>query len=76
VNAIERHIGRGAIDIVVANNVIDPRFSPPTGVEIVLPEKSLLNSTAQVMLADVADNENPWRHDSHKLASCVMRLLK
>lgn len=73
--AIEMHIGRGVIDVVIANSVIDPHFKPPSGVETVQPEPKLSESTARVILADVADTEHPWRHDSRKLAVAVMQLL-
>ena len=73
--ALEAHIGHGVIDIVIANNHISPVFQPPTGVDMVLPEPSLHYSTAQVVLADVTDDEHPWRHDSQKLAAVVMSLV-
>lgn len=75
VAAIERHIGRGLIDVVIANNRIDADFHPPQGVDIIQPEPALRNSGARVVQADVADDEYPWRHDSLKLAAAVLKLL-
>jgi uncharacterized cofD-like protein len=75
VTALERHIGRGMIDIVIANSRIDAEFKPPSGVDMVLPVSSLQKSTARVVLADVSDNERPWRHDSQKLAAAVLKVL-
>lgn len=75
VAAIERHIGRGLIDVVIANSRIDADFHPPQGVDIIQPEPALRNSGARVVQADVADDEYPWRHDSLKLAAAVLKLL-
>ena len=75
VQALERHIGRNLIDAVIANNRIDPNFSPPSGVDMVLPEASLRNSTVRVIRADVADSERPWRHDPQKLANAVLHMI-
>ncbi|HEY3288841.1 MAG TPA: uridine diphosphate-N-acetylglucosamine-binding protein YvcK [Anaerolineae bacterium] len=75
VKSLEAHIGRGLIDLVIANNHISPDFHPPSGVDMVLPEESLRNSVARVIQADVTDDEHPWRHDSAKLAAVIMGLL-
>ena len=74
--SLEQHIGRGMIDVVIANNRIDADFQPPSGVDMVLPESSLRKSIARVVQEDVADSEHPWRHDPHKLASAVLKLLE
>jgi uncharacterized cofD-like protein len=74
--ALERHVGKGIVDVVIANSRVDPQFTPPTGVDMVLPEPTLRNSTAQVVRADVADSEHPWRHDPQKLAGAVLRMLE
>ncbi len=76
VQALEQHIGRGMIDVVLANSVVSPAFHPPQGVDMVQPEGSLHKSTARVVQADLADPEHPWRHDSHKLANAVLKLLE
>jgi uncharacterized cofD-like protein len=74
--ALERHIGRGMIDVVIANSHIDPTFKPPSGVDMVLPVSSLQKSTVRVVQEDVSDNERPWRHDPHKLAAAVQKVLE
>jgi uncharacterized cofD-like protein len=76
VKALEGHIGRGFVDVVIANDHIEPTFRPPSGVDIVLPEASLRNSTARIIQADVTDNEHPWRHSPQKLASAVIGVLE
>lgn len=75
ITALERHIGRGIIDVVIANNRISSDFKPPSGVDMVLPEETLQGSSVRVVQADVADNEHPWRHDPIKLAKAVMLLI-
>ena len=76
VKALEAHIGRGIVDLVIANNHLSPDFRPPTGVDMVNPEAVLPNSVTRVVLADVTDNEHPWRHDPQKLAAAVMGLIQ
>ena len=76
VKALEAHIGRGIVDLVIANNHLSPDFRPPTGVDMVNPETVLPNSVTRVVLADVTDNEHPWRHDPQKLAAAVMGLIQ
>ena len=76
VTALERHIGRGMIDVVIANSRIDATFKPPSGVDMVLPVSSLQKSTARVVQEDVSDNERPWRHDPKKLAAAVLKVLE
>lgn len=75
VKSLEAHIGRGIIDLVIANNHISADFHPPSGVDMVLPEDSLRNSVARVVQADVTDDEHPWRHDPAKLAAIIMGLI-
>jgi uncharacterized cofD-like protein len=75
VRALERHIGRGVIDFVLANNRIDPGFRPPGGVDMVMADNNVPGSSTKVVQVDLAANEEPWRHDSRKLADAVMKLL-
>ncbi len=73
--ALERHIGRDVLDKVIANNRIDPGFNPPNGVDMVLAESSVPGSSVEVVQVDLAANDEPWRHDSRKLADAVLGLL-
>ena len=75
VAALERHIGTHMVDYVIVNNRVDTGFDPPQGVTIVQPISHLQTSTVQVVLADVVDDETPWRHNPSKLANAVMKLL-
>jgi uncharacterized cofD-like protein len=74
VAALEKHMGPHIVDVVIANSHIDPAFTPPTGVDMVLPQDSLRSSTIRVIQTDVADNANPWRHNPRKLAAAVLGL--
>jgi len=71
VRAIERHIGRGIIDLVVVNsgrpaaeNVGNTEFVRHGHVEGVT-----------VIVEDLVDPERPWRHDSHKLSNLIMTVI-
>jgi uncharacterized cofD-like protein len=74
VRALERHIGTGIIDVVLANSRMSVRWEDaPTGVgEIV--RLTTLAGSPRIMAADVIDAESPWRHDSDKLAQAVMQI--
>lgn len=68
---IERHIGGRLIDVAICNTNF--QGSLPEGVDWVKldPEAEM---DAPVYKADLIDAENPWRHDSAKLARTVMDL--
>ncbi len=72
VDALERHIGRGIIDIVIAND----RISPAAGPEIVRPSNGLAHASARVISADVVDEAAPDRHDPRKLGSAIMGIIR
>lgn len=75
VDAFERHIGVGIIDVVIANNHATD-FTPPSGVEIVQPVTTLAKSKALVLQADVVDDKTPWRHDPAKIATVVLKQVR
>jgi 2-phospho-L-lactate transferase/gluconeogenesis factor (CofD/UPF0052 family) len=72
VDALERHIGRGVIDIVLANS----RIAQGAGQEIVRPANKLLRATARVVTADVVDDAAPDRHDPRKLGGAIMGIIR
>ncbi len=74
VRALEKHIGTGIIDVVLANSHMSVRLdNAPAGVgEIV--RLTTLAGSPRVMAADVIDVAYPWRHDSNKLAWAVMQI--
>jgi len=71
VDAIERHIGRGLVDVVVANDRFD--YPLPEGISGVDP-----SATADMMVplytGDLVDSDRPWRHDSEKIAETLIAL--
>jgi uncharacterized cofD-like protein len=70
--ALEAHIGRGLVDLVLANELAD--IGVPNAVELVAPGRNGIN--APVQLADMLDTEQPWRHDATKLAQTLIELLE
>ena len=73
VTALERHVGAGLVDAVLANDRMDVDFSAaPSGVGgMVEPSHP---EGLRLVTADLIDVEHPWRHDSRKLAQAVMDL--
>lgn len=69
--ALERHVGKGLVNVIVANNNLAPALpeawhSAPVKVEA--------PTGVHVVEADVVAEENRYRHDSVKLATTIMRL--
>ncbi len=73
VEALERHIGSGTIDLVLLNNRTDLELPP--GVEWVQ-EDPHYPIRYPVHRADLVDEAHPWKHDPHKLARTLIRLLE
>ncbi len=73
VEALERHVGTGAIDLVLLNNRMDLEL--PEGLEWVRehPDHPI---PYPVHRADVVDVDHPWKHDPQKLARTLIRLLE
>ncbi|HSD83390.1 MAG TPA: uridine diphosphate-N-acetylglucosamine-binding protein YvcK, partial [Anaerolineae bacterium] len=73
VRALEKHIGTGILDVVLANSSVNVRWNnAPAGVgEIV--RFTMLEGTPRITAADVIDEACPWRHDSDKLAQAVIQ---
>jgi uncharacterized cofD-like protein len=69
---IEKHLGTRLFDIVVSNRSFVG--SLPAGVDWIRPEPGL-EEQYSVYFADLIDDENPWRHDSSKLAQVVTDLF-
>jgi len=71
VAALERHIGKGVFQYVVANDNLN--LTLPSGVEPVALSHNL-PGPYQVLTADVVDERNPWRHNPQKLAGFLIKL--
>jgi len=70
-NTIERHIGSRLIDVAICNANYQGQL--PEGVDFVRLDPGQ-EMGAPVYKADLLDVDNPWRHDSAKLAKSVMDL--
>lgn len=73
VEAIERHVGRGLFDMVVANDCLQHASQsqissvvPPVQGQMMIP----------VYTTDLIDPQRPWYHDSEKLADVLFALLE
>lgn len=74
VAALERHIGPGLFDYVLANDRLDiPLPDHLSREELVALEPGAIQGY-RLVAADLVDLTNPWRHDSHKLAAAVVEL--
>jgi len=76
VAALERHVGPGLFDYVLANNRLDmplPGHLPREAL-VELEEGTILNY--RLVAAELVDLDNPWRHDPPKLATTVMELCE
>jgi uncharacterized cofD-like protein len=69
--AIEQQLGGRPFDVVICNN----RFpgEPPAGTQWVRPDE-VLEAQYPTYYADLIDEQQSWRHDSHKLAQAIMDL--
>jgi len=74
--AIQRHIGRGMIDAVVANNNVAAALPEAWNSAAVAANKigGGALSGVWVVEADVVAEENRYRHDPAKLAATILRL--
>jgi uncharacterized cofD-like protein len=70
---LEKHIGPGLFDYVVANdNVVGPLPEDWHSSPVKTDQMSL--DGARVITADVVSEENRYHHDSQKLAAAIMRV--
>ena len=75
--AIEKHLGRGVFQAVLANNArptvnagVNTRYVP-----LAPPDHEVLQRY-QVRYTDLTDPERPWRHDPQKLAAALLQLIE
>lgn len=71
--AIERHVGRGLVDIVIANDRLD--YPLPDQISPVAPSVGE-DMMVPIYTADLVDPVRSWRHDSAKLADKLIDLLE
>ena len=75
VMALERHIGRGIFQGVLANDAT-PTLNAGINTYYVQtsPLEHQILQRYEVLYTDLTDPERPWRHDPHKLAEALLRL--
>jgi uncharacterized cofD-like protein len=77
VMALERHIGRGVFQAVLANSKY-PQKNAGENTRYVLPAHSNheVMQRYEIHYTDLTDEERPWRHDPDKLATAILELSK
>jgi len=73
IHAIERNVPELHFDLIICDQDTGTRF--PRGIERVKPDH-MLKEQYPVYFAPIADKENPWRHDSKKLAEVITDLYQ
>jgi uncharacterized cofD-like protein len=75
VMALEKHIGRGVFQAVLANNAYPEQNAGENThyVPIAQPNHEILQRY-EVRYTDLTDVERPWRHDPIKLGSAIMEI--
>lgn len=73
--ALERHVGRGVFQVVLANDAYptENAGSNTIYVQPVPPHHEILQRY-ELRYADLTDTERPWRHDTRKLAAAILQL--
>ena len=73
--ALEKHIGRGVFQVVLANNAtpsenagVNTRYVTP------VPENHEISQRYTICITDLVDEERPWRHDPKKLVAAILSL--
>jgi uncharacterized cofD-like protein len=76
VMALEKHIGRGVFQSVIANNVYPSldAYSSNTRYVQPAPEHHEILQRYDVRYTDLVDTDRPWRHDPSKLAAAILSL--
>ncbi|MGJ3240448.1 MAG: gluconeogenesis factor YvcK family protein [Anaerolineae bacterium] len=75
VMALERHIGRGVFQAVIANDFY-PQENAGQNTHYVaqVPKNHEILQRYDVYTTDLTDYDRPWRHDTHKLATAILSL--
>lgn len=73
IRALEHHVGAHVFDIVLSN--VDVAGELPEDVDWVIAEEDLHEEYA-IYQAALIDSDQPWRHDSQKLAHVLIDLLQ
>lgn len=73
--ALERHIGRGVFQAVLANSATPAENAGVTRYVEPVPEHHEISQRYLIHYADLTDPERPWRHSPQKLASAILGLF-
>lgn len=74
--ALERYIGRGVIQTVLANNAYPTQNAGSNTFYVQpVPEGHEILQRYMVYYADLVDPERPWRHDPQKLADALLGMI-
>jgi len=71
VSTIEKHLGENIFDLIICNRNFEGKL--PDKVDWVIAEQDLKDKYT-VYFADLINVQNPWRHNSEKLAQAIMDL--
>ena len=75
VMALEKHIGRGVFQAVIANNIYPEENAGQHTLYVpAAPENHEILQRYDVYETDLTDYERPWRHDTNKLAIAILTL--
>jgi uncharacterized cofD-like protein len=74
VDTLERHVGPGLFDYVLANNCFDASLPAHLSREELVALKPETIQGYRLVATDLVDLTNPWRHDPQKLAAAVIGL--
>ena len=76
VMALEKHIGRGVFQAVLANNVYPTENAgEKTHYVNAAPDHHEILQRYEVKYTDLTDSGHPWRHDPDKLATAILSLV-
>ncbi|MBI5669821.1 MAG: YvcK family protein [Chloroflexi bacterium] len=73
--ALERHVGRGVFQVVLANNAYPTQNAGSNTVYVQpVPDHHEILQRYELRYADLTDAERPWRHDPQKLSKAIFEL--
>jgi 2-phospho-L-lactate transferase/gluconeogenesis factor (CofD/UPF0052 family) len=72
VRALEDHVGENLFDVILCNGNYDGQLNE--GSQFVRADETTL-ADFRTHCVDLTDVEQPWRHDSNKLAAVLMEIL-
>jgi uncharacterized cofD-like protein len=76
VMALERHIGRGVFQAVLANDAMpEKNAGPNTKYVTPSPPHHEIAQRYEIRYTDMTDETRPWRHDGVKLASALKEIV-